>query len=316
VPGAEVLGGEVALGDLSQVVVDVGGGYVAPGPAHAVREQFVTAATASFQAAYDGADLFVGDGLLALLRAFRRIFEDQLSSGARHVVSANRCKTVRTVLCRVLLAFGPEETEIDQADRRREHLVPAESGTGQMTLDHLAYVRQRGPEPEYPIMLVTISPLPPQIVVPILPPPCGIRPHGLDVAGGIRTDPDVLPCRRDYERLDPGQRFRVGHRGGLIQVTEPRPHRLRRIPERLGSLRTSPSTFTASIPLHYPSIRVYAVEAPGSGGAGSGAAERAASLSASAPCGGLSCGSPPAVAGGCMDFSVEYTITDEGIVGW
>jgi hypothetical protein len=164
----------------------------------ACQVRFVAAATASLQAPYDGADLFVGDGLLALLRPLRRVLEDQLSSGARHVISANRRKTVRTVLRRVLLASGPEETEIDQADRRREHLVPAEPGTGQMTLDHLAYMGQRGPEREHPIMLVTISPIAPQVVIPILPPACGIRPHRLDVAGGIRTDPDVLPWTRVY----------------------------------------------------------------------------------------------------------------------
>jgi hypothetical protein len=74
VPGAEVLGGEVATGDLADVVVDVPGQHVVPGAVRVpVGEQLGTGVAAALEPVDDPADLVFGHGLVAFPRALGRI---------------------------------------------------------------------------------------------------------------------------------------------------------------------------------------------------------------------------------------------------
>ena len=93
--------------------------------------------------------------------------------------------------------------------------------------------RQRTGEPEHVVELLAVAPLAPARVVEVLPAARGVDAGGLDVAAGIRADPDVLPGRRDHELVDP--REDLGVRDGLpvlVEVAEPRPWRRGGFPGR------------------------------------------------------------------------------------
>ena len=78
-----------------------------------------------------------------------------------------------------------------------------------MTADDLTDARQGRPELPDPVVLVLVPLLTPQVVVPVLAPAGRVGADGLDMALGIDADPYVLPGRRDYEGLDPGERSRI-----------------------------------------------------------------------------------------------------------
>ena len=67
----------------------------------------------------------------------------------------------------------------------------------------------------------------PLVVVAVLPPSPRVDAGRLDVAVGDRADPDLLPGRRQDERLDPGERRLVGRRG-----CPPRRRRSKPLPRR------------------------------------------------------------------------------------
>src|SRR5690606_11671046 len=59
-------------------------------------------------------------------------------------------------------------------------------------------------------------------VVPILLAPARVPAGGLQVPVGVRTDPDIGPCRRDRQLADPGQRGGIAHQpAACIPVAEP-----------------------------------------------------------------------------------------------
>ena len=55
-------------------------------------------------------------------------------------------------------------------------------------------------------------------MVEVLAPACDVGTDGLDVAVGVRTDPDVLPRRRDDQIPDAGQGGLVGERLAVLIV--------------------------------------------------------------------------------------------------
>jgi hypothetical protein len=114
VPGAEVLGGELAAGHLAQVVVDVAGGDIMPAPTAPVGEQPVAAAAAALEASDDGAHLVFSYGLFLVSGGLAGIGKDDLPAGDGDVVPADGRQAEAPVLGRVLLPAGPEETEVDE----------------------------------------------------------------------------------------------------------------------------------------------------------------------------------------------------------
>src|SRR3954470_5292880 len=62
----------------------------------------------------------------------------------------------------------------------------------------------------------------PSVVIPVLAPASGVGTRCLDVPVGIGTDPDVRPCGRDDQALDPLERCIVGNsESRVIDVAEP-----------------------------------------------------------------------------------------------
>ena len=138
------------------------------------------------------------------------------------MLAADRGQAEGAVLRGVLLPSRTEEAQVDEADAGGKHPFPAQAGSGEVTGDRPAYARQRRAELQHPVVLAAVPLFPPQIVVAVLTAARGVSAHGLDVAGRIGADPDVLPGRRDDERLDAGQGLRIPHRpSARAEVAEP-----------------------------------------------------------------------------------------------
>jgi hypothetical protein len=211
VPGAEVLGGELAAGHFAQVVVDVGGGDIVPAPAAPVGEQPVAAAAASLEAADDRAHPVLGHRLFLELAGLAGIGEDDLPAGDSYVVAADSRQAKAPILGRVLLPAGPEETKVDELDSCCQHPLPHQPAFPQMPADHLAQPGKGGAELQHPVVLLLITLHAPQVVVEVLAAPRRVRPGRLDVSRRIGADPHVLPGRRDHQGPDPGDRARIAH---------------------------------------------------------------------------------------------------------
>src|SRR5256885_16013525 len=223
-PGAEILGREILAGDLLQVLVDI--------------------------SRVDGLDLAVAvDALEELLS---RDFEEPLDD-SRHpavvqfdrvllptltpegeadlgaddvdVPVAQRRQPVGAVLLSVLVIPDADSGVFQQANNRREHLLPWQAGPFEVAVGVFADLRQRLGEGEHAVVLDGVADLAPARVVAILLAPARVAPGRLQVATGVGTDPDIAPGGRNGEALDSADGLR-GSDGAAaaIEGGEPPPH--------------------------------------------------------------------------------------------
>jgi hypothetical protein len=187
-----------------------------------VGQQLAAAPAAPLQAGDDRLDLLVGDGLLALDGALGRVLEHQLILPDADMITADRRQPERAVLSGVLLAAGPEEAQVDQAQRGGQDPLAAQPAAAELFADRLAQPRQCRAELQHPVVLALILFLAPVVVVAVLAAARRVGADRLDVAAGVRADPDLLPGRRDDQGLNPDQRRLVGDRPGVrAEVAEP-----------------------------------------------------------------------------------------------
>src|SRR3546814_6152442 len=78
---------------------------------------------------------------------------------------------------------------------RRGHPV-----NGEITIDPFAHTRHHPPQLQHTVELLGVTLQPPLRVVEVLPTPGRVGPDRLQVTVGTRTDPHVLPRRRDRQR--------------------------------------------------------------------------------------------------------------------
>src|SRR5438067_9290252 len=180
-PGAEVLGGELAICYLTQIIVDIRRGHVAPAAARPEGEQALAAAPAPLERTHHRVHVAVDDRLFPLLGPLGWVVEDELAAPDAHVLAADGGDAEGAVLRRVLLPAGPEEAEIDQPDGGGEHPVPAQSLSGEMTADHLPQTWQDRAELQHAGMLVAVPLNPPQVVIAVLAAPGRVGADRLDV---------------------------------------------------------------------------------------------------------------------------------------
>ncbi len=119
-----------------------------------------------------------------------------------NVLLLDRGQAVALVLLRVVLAPDAKKADVEQADGACHHPLAGEASQGEILLERLA----RRPEPlgelRQPLELLTVALSSEVVVVEVLPAAPGVGADRLDVAAIIRADPNVLPSRRDHERLD------------------------------------------------------------------------------------------------------------------
>jgi hypothetical protein len=134
------------------------------------------------------------------------------------VALPDRGQPVGLVFLGVLLAADPEEAEVEQADRAREHSLADEPAPLQVALQPPAHAGQLGGELEHHLELLAITMLAPAVVVAILLAPGIVEPRRLDVPVRERAYPNVLPRRREDELVDPLEGLRVRDPLGRLLV--------------------------------------------------------------------------------------------------
>jgi hypothetical protein len=115
----------------------------------------------------------------------------------------------RAIQARVFVVADAHPGELEQPDHRRQDLLARQSRRAQVTGHLSPDPRQPLPEPDQPIELPSVPARAKRRVVSVLQATTGIATDGLQMARRIGADPDVRPCRRDREPLDPGERGRV-----------------------------------------------------------------------------------------------------------
>jgi hypothetical protein len=180
-------------------------------PPGLVGEQLAPAPAAALERLDDLADAVVDHALVTPLPALGGIVEDHRAVPAdRHVLLAHRREPVRRVLDRVLLGADPEEAALEQPHGGGQDAPAVElRAVPEVPLDLPAQPRERLREADHVAELLQVAPLAPVVVVAVLLAPGGVRPRRLEVAAGVRADPDVLPRGRDRELGDAGERLRL-----------------------------------------------------------------------------------------------------------
>src|SRR4029450_13782842 len=115
----------------------------------------------------------------------------------------------RSVLLGVSLGADAEPAQVDQPDGDRTRPLRAVFLSVQVLGHRGAEIRELFGETDQLVVLRLLLPGAEGWVVKILPAPGGIHAGRLELCAGARRDPDVLPGRRDDERLDPPQLVRV-----------------------------------------------------------------------------------------------------------
>ena len=140
------------------------------------------------------------------------------------VAVAHRREPERPVQAGVLVVAHPDQGQLQEADHRGQDLLAWEAGPPQVGIASLSDGGERPRKPDHPIELRFVAAAAPSRVVAMLLPPPRIAPGGLDMAAGIRADPDVGPGGRDRQRADPGKCRLVADRRAIpVAVGEPGP---------------------------------------------------------------------------------------------
>src|SRR4029079_2208162 len=115
-----------------------------------------------------------------------------------------------------------EEAAVEQAHGARQHVLAAHVVALHLLLDVRAQVGQRAGEHDHVLELRLVAASAPARVVEVLLAALVVDPRRLDVAAGIRADPDLLPGRRDDELVDAPEDLRVVDTRAIgVEVDEP-----------------------------------------------------------------------------------------------
>jgi hypothetical protein len=119
------------------------------------------------------------------------------------VLLAHRGQAVGLVAHRVVLRADAEEAAVQQPDGAGQHpLARQPVRRGEVGGDPLAQRRQRPGEGDHLVELLLVAAPAPVVVVAVLLAARLVRADRLQVAVGVRADPDVVPRGRDHELGD------------------------------------------------------------------------------------------------------------------
>ena len=110
----------------------------------------------------------------------------------------------------VVLTADAEEAAIEQPHRAREHALAGDALASEVRVDLPPHAGQGAREVDHLVELLLVAPLAPAAVVDVLLAATRVDSRRLDVAHGVRADPDVLPRRWDDKLADPAQHLGFG----------------------------------------------------------------------------------------------------------
>jgi hypothetical protein len=142
-------------------------------------------------------------------------FELDLAAVDADVAVAQRRQAEGFVGARVLLVPDPHHGRLQQVDDRRQHFFARQAGQFQGAVDFGADRGQRLAEVDHALVFRLVAHAAPFRMVAVLLASARVAARGLQVAVGLRADPDIGPGRGNHERLDALERGFVRDRLAL-----------------------------------------------------------------------------------------------------
>ena len=193
-PRAKILGCEILAADLFQVCVDTGGRHItAVSRVVQVLEELLARQVAACtndagEPAVVETDFVTLAALASKLKADRRPCDI-------YVAVAQRGQTKGAICARVFIVADADEGALEQLHDARQDPGAAEAGLCEIGRGPGANRRQRGGEALQPVELGFIARLSPSRVIAVLLASARVTSRCLQVAAGIRADPDIGPGR-------------------------------------------------------------------------------------------------------------------------
>ncbi len=201
-PGPEILRREFLSRRRLDVDVHVVGANVDPPSTLLIREEVWPTGTATPQRRHHLACRRIADLESPLNGSLGWIVEGHQAIVDSDVFLSETCHTEGLVFQGVILVPYTEISDIEQADDGRKHALSTEIPFSQITPYSRPKVGQSRPEAFYSGELLSISILPPLVVVAVLASPGRVDANGLNVAVRPGADPNVRPGRREHKLAD------------------------------------------------------------------------------------------------------------------
>src|SRR5690606_11994550 len=119
-------------------------------------------------------------------------------------------EAVAPILAGVLVVADANERLLQQSHDQGEHLLAREAASSEVALGPASDAGERPCELDEAPVLRLVPHLAPARVVSVLLAAAGIAARGLDVPALDRADPDVGPCRRDGQAVEPSHPVGIG----------------------------------------------------------------------------------------------------------
>lgn len=210
-PSAEVLGCEVLLGDLEEIVVDVGGvDCVRVSVVIEVLKELVAGGVA---AGFDDAcEAAVGEVNGVADAAFAFEVEGERGALDFDVPSLHRSESVRLVFARIFGIAYTDEGGFKQANDGGENFFAGQAGEAKVVLDPLANGWKSVAEVKHVLIFGFVADRAPERMVAALFSTARVATGRLEMTVRERANPDGTPSGWDGERLNAGQGFSVADR--------------------------------------------------------------------------------------------------------
>src|SRR4029079_2354016 len=196
--GAEILGRDVALGDIGKIAVEIIRGHIPPaGFRHELED---TSARNADEVGNVARNLSIGDARSDAFASLARKVEAQCLTRKPQMLAQEGRHAAAALLTGIFLMASAQAEAIDKPG----------SGRKNAAIVRAIEIAGNGPAQAWKSLDQTPQPLGllgapyrlPFRVIDILAPACLVAPDGLDMAMRIGTDPHVSPCRRNNQFLN------------------------------------------------------------------------------------------------------------------
>ena len=209
-PGAKIFRRKILAGDRPQVGIHVSRSHTlhSAGLVEVLKQILARESLASF---HNTREARMGDVDEVAMSALSREMKANGRAGHADMPILEGRQAVGTVRMRVNPIPDPHCTDLEQADQNSQHAFTAQPRLPKISADLSTNRWQCATEGDHAIVLGPIALGSPTRMIPILFASTGVASRGLQMAIGVRGDPDLAPCGRNHNRTDANQRLSVPH---------------------------------------------------------------------------------------------------------